>query len=113
MYTKALRQTALLMSGLITALTTLVALGMTVMRLGAPNTGGPATQPVTGVREVAPTLAPLPPLRSVRIRAVGDLITHQVQLDSARQADGSYDFHAQYARIAGVLADADYTIANL
>ena len=113
MYTKALRQTALLMSGLITALTTLVALGMTVMRLGAPNTGGPATQPVTGVREVAPTLAPLPPLRSVRIRAVGDLITHQVQLDSARQADGSYDFHPQYARIAGVLADADYTIANL
>ena len=113
MYTKALRQTALLMSGLITALTTLVALGMTVMRLGAPNTGGPATQPVIGVREVAPTLAPLPPLRSVRIRAVGDLITHQVQLDSARQADGSYDFHPQYARIAGVLADADYTIANL
>ena len=113
MYTKALRQTALLMSGLITALTTLVALGMTVMRLGAPNTGGPATQPVTGVREVAPTPAPLPPLRSVRIRAVGDLITHQVQLDSARQADGSYDFHPQYARIAGVLADADYTIANL
>jgi len=113
MYTKALRQTALLMSGLITALTTLVALGMTVMRLGAPNTGGPATQPVTGVREVAPTPAPLPPLRSVRIRAVGDLITHQVQLDSAKQADGSYDFHPQYARIAGVLADADYTIANL
>ncbi len=113
MYTKALRQTALLMSGLITVLTTLVALGMTVMRLGAPNTGGPAGQPVTGVREVAPTLAPLPPLRSVRIRAVGDLITHQVQLDSARQADGSYDFHPQYARIAGVLADADYTIANL
>jgi len=113
MYTKALRQTALLMSVLITALTTLVALGMTVMRLGAPNTGGPATQPVTGVREVAPTPAPLPPLRSVRIRAVGDLITHQVQLDSAKQADGSYDFHPQYARIAGVLADADYTIANL
>ena len=28
MYTKALRQTALLMSGLITALTTLVALGL-------------------------------------------------------------------------------------
>ncbi|MBQ2633156.1 MAG: hypothetical protein IJF88_01060, partial [Oscillospiraceae bacterium] len=83
MYTKALRQTALMMSGLITVLTTLVALGLTAMRLGAPNTGGPATQPVTGVREAAPTPEPLPPLRSVRIRAVGDLITHQVQLDSA------------------------------
>ena len=43
MYTKALRQTALMMSGLITVLTTLVALGLTAMRLGAPNTGGPAT----------------------------------------------------------------------
>jgi len=113
MYTKALRQTALMMSGLITVLTTLVALGLTAMRLGAPNPGGPATQPVTGVREAAPTPEPLPPLRSVRIRAVGDLITHQVQLDSAKQADGSYDFHPQYARIADVLADADYTIANL
>jgi len=113
MYTKALRQTALLMSGLITVLTTLVALGLTVMRLGAPNTGGPVGQPVTGVREAAPTPAPLRPLRSARIRAVGDLITHQVQLDSAKQADGSYDFHPQYARIAGELADADYTIANL
>ena len=113
MYTKALRQTALMMSGLIMVLTTLVALGLTAMRLGAPNTGGPATQPVTGVREAAPTPEPLPPLRSVRIRAVGDLITHQVQLDSVKQADGSYDFHPQYARIADVLADADYTIANL
>jgi len=65
------------------------------------------------MREVAPTPAPLPPLRSARIRAVGDLITHQVQLDSAKQADGSYDFHPQYARIADALADADYTIANL
>ena len=113
MYTKALRRTALMMSGLITALTTLVALGLTVMRLGAPNAGGPSGQPVTGVREAAPTPAPLPPLRRVRIRAVGDLITHQVQLDSARQADGSYDFHPQYALIADALADADYTIANL
>ena len=110
MYTKALRRTALTMSGLITVLTTLVALVMTVIRLGAPNPGGPVAPPVTAVRESAPTLAPL---RSARIRAVGDLITHQVQLDFARQADGSYDFHPQYARVAGALADADYTIANL
>ena len=57
MYTKALRQTALLMSGLITVLTTLVALGLTAMRLGAPNTGGPATQPVTGASPVATAAA--------------------------------------------------------
>ena len=52
-------------------------------------------------------------LRSVRIRAVGDLMVHQKQLDIALQPDGSYDFHQQYAMIASSLADADYTIANL
>ena len=113
MHTKALRRCALMMSGLIVALTTVCALWMTALRLGGPTPGDSGTRPVGGVREAAPTPQPLPELRSVRIRAAGDLITHQVQLDSARQSDGSYDFHPQYARIAGVLADADYTIANL
>ena len=52
-------------------------------------------------------------LRSVHIRAVGDLMFHQKQLDIAKQSDGSYDFHEQYALIASSLQDADYTIANL
>ena len=52
-------------------------------------------------------------LRQVHIRAVGDLMMHEKQLKIARQADGSYDFHQQYALIADSLADADYTIANL
>ena len=52
-------------------------------------------------------------LRSVHIRAVGDLMVHKKQLQIAQQADGSYDFHEQYAMIANSLADADYTIANL
>ena len=60
-----------------------------------------------------PTLAPLTPLRSARIRACGDLMVHKKQLEIARQADGSYDFHPQYALIADSLANADYTIANL
>ena len=53
------------------------------------------------------------PLRSVRIRAVGDLMMHDKQLRIAKQSDGSYDFHEQYALVAESLADADYTIANL
>ena len=61
MYTKALKQTALLMSGLIVALMTAIALGIGLMQLGAPGSGGPKS-PVTGLREVgrtpAPTLAP-------------------------------------------------------
>ena len=63
--------------------------------------------------EPNPTLEPVPPLRSCRIRAVGDLMVHKKQLEIAKQADGSYDFHPQYALIADSLADADYTIANL
>ena len=60
-----------------------------------------------------PTLEPLVPLRSVRVRAVGDLMVHKKQLDIAKRDDGSYDFHPQYALIASSLADADYTIANM
>ena len=60
-----------------------------------------------------PTLQPPVSLRRVRVRAVGDLMVHKKQLQIARQADGTYDFHPQYARIAASLADADYTIANL
>ena len=113
MYTKALKRTALMMSGLIVALTTLVAMVLSTLQLAAPGPGGTGAPTVGGIRETAPTPQPLPEPRSARIRAVGDLITHQVQLDSAKREDGSYDFHPQYERIADVLADADYTIANL
>ena len=60
-----------------------------------------------------PTLAPPEGLRSVRIRAVGDVLAHEHQLKIAKQKDGSYDFHPQLSMIADSLADADYTIANL
>ena len=52
-------------------------------------------------------------LRSARFRAVGDLMVHRKQLEIARQPDGTYDFHPQFALIAEALGSADYTIANL
>ncbi|MGI6240097.1 MAG: CapA family protein, partial [Christensenellales bacterium] len=52
-------------------------------------------------------------LRSVRIRAVGDLMVHQKQLDIALESGGGYNFHPQYALIADSLSNADYTMANL
>ncbi len=63
--------------------------------------------------EPDPTLEPPVPLRSARIRACGDLMVHKKQLQIAKQPDGSYDFHPQYALIADALSNADYTIANL
>ena len=50
--------------------------------------------------EPDPTLEPPVPLRSARIRAVGDLMVHTRQLSLAKRSDGSYDFHPQYALIA-------------
>ena len=63
--------------------------------------------------EPDPTLAPVQALRTARIRAAGDLMVHKKQLQIAKQPDGSYDFHPQYALIADALSNADYTIANL
>ena len=63
--------------------------------------------------DVSPSGSEPSGLRSARIRAVGDLMMHQKQLEIALQDDGTYDFHQQYALIADSLADADYTIANL
>ena len=64
----------------------------------------------TGSTEADPTAIPtmtVPPepvrLRSVRIRAAGDLMMHKKQLAIAKQKDGSYDFHPQYALIADSL----------
>lgn len=51
--------------------------------------------------------------RSVRIRAVGDLMMHQKQLDIAWREGDVYDFDPQYALTKHALSDADYTIANL
>lgn len=121
MYTKALKRTTLMMTGLITIFVTAIGMGLAARQMIAPRPGGGPAGPVDGIREVArtpeptlePTPEPTPEPRSARIRAVGDLMVHQTQLDFARQEDGSYDFHPQYARIADVLADADYTIANL
>ena len=48
-----------------------------------------------------------------RFRAVGSLNIHQKLLDCALRPGGSYDFHPHFARIEGILKNADYTIANL
>ena len=53
------------------------------------------------------------PRKNVRIRAVGDLMCHQRQLDLALTEDGTYDFYPAYELVVESLSDADYTIANL
>ena len=59
-----------------------------------------------------PTATPFAP-RTVTIRAVGDVMMHEAQLDAAARPGEGYDFSPQYADIAPSLSSADYTIANL
>ena len=82
---------------------------LTVLLLVLSLLGGAALSEAVSPEDIEARLG----LRQVHIRAVGDLMMHEKQLKIARQADGSYDFHQQYALIADSLADADYTIANL
>jgi len=46
------------------------------------------------------------------IRAVGDIMTHGPQIESAKQADGSYDFNPVFEKIKPFLENADITIGN-
>jgi poly-gamma-glutamate capsule biosynthesis protein CapA/YwtB (metallophosphatase superfamily) len=68
--------------------------------------------------EIAPALLepPLPPVsgqRTVRLMAVGDIMTHMSIVRGARQQDGSYDFSPIFRDVAPVFAQADWVLGNL
>lgn len=54
-----------------------------------------------------------PLLRTVRIRAAGDIMVHSTQLKMARKSGDSYDFYPQFKLARNALFNADYTIASL
>ena len=60
-------------SGLVAV--TACALWLTVRQLNAPGPGEPGARPVGPARQEAPTPRPMPEMRSVRIRAIGDVMT--------------------------------------
>lgn len=45
--------------------------------------------------------------------ASGDVLSHITNTESAKQADGSYDYLPQFKEIEGLLSNADYTLVNL
>ena len=64
--------------------------------------------------EPTPVPTPVPTVvRSVRLRAAGEITATDRQLKYAATGDGSYDFTGQLAKIAPSLRDADYTLANI
>ncbi|NLG37793.1 MAG: CapA family protein [Clostridiales bacterium] len=61
-----------------------------------------------------PTPTPIPPVTTITISAVGDIMCHQSQLDDAYvAASGEYDFTGSFTDIAPYISAADLAIANL
>ena len=78
---------------------------------GTDAAATPVPELPTAIDHVVSTRPPDGSLRSVRMRAVGDIMFCQSQLVYAKNTD--YDFHPQFEMIAGQLADADYTMGNM
>ena len=49
---------------------------------------------------------------SAHFRAVGDIMSHKLQMTHAYQKDGSFDYDPQFEYVKDSLSKADYTIAN-
>ena len=81
---------------------------------GATATVDAAMMEQTPTPTVAPTATPEPiEAASVHFRAVGDIMSHKLQLTHALQKDGSYNYDSQFAGVKEALSKADFTIANL
>lgn len=52
-------------------------------------------------------------MREYKISFIGDVVEEYPVLREAKLPDGSYDFYPSLAPLAGLLADSDYSIANL
>ena len=79
----------------------------------ASATPTPTPTPVP-TPEPTPTPTPQPTAQDITISAVGDLMAHQPQLDSAYdKASETYDFTENYKEITDELSAADLTIGNL
>lgn len=62
----------------------------------------------------APTPTPTPAPRSATIRALGEIAMETDLLRSAADLEtGTFDFSPMFSEIAGVVGDADYTIADV
>lgn len=98
----------------------LVVLGLTLIPSGADKASvepSPSPAPTLAVTPL-PTATPEPtaePIQAanVHFRAVGDVMSHKLQLTHAKQDDGSYNYDSQFQYVKEALACADYTIANL
>ncbi|MCR3955919.1 MAG: CapA family protein [Gudongella sp.] len=64
-------------------------------------------------RDVEPKQREAREFSTLKIIAVGDLMFHMPQINSAREDDGSFDFNPPFHYVAEQIKDADIAIANL
>lgn len=96
------------------ALVLVFALGGGEDRVAQAPIEATATVQATEQATPVPTATPEPiEAASVHFRAVGDIMSHKLQLRHAKQDDGSYDYEPQFRYVKDALSKADYTIANL
>lgn len=96
-------------SGAVAALAVLLLAGCS----GGPEPGA-ADDPADAPRPRVTAPTPPPP-DSVTLVATGDVLVHQDRAltAGARQTDGSYDFSAVFAPVAGIIDGADLAICHL
>ena len=58
-------------------------------------------------------VSPLYKQDTVKIRFFGDIMMHNLQIDTARGEDGSFDFSTYYELMEDYLADSDLNVGNM
>ncbi len=71
----------------------------------------PLTPPVS--EETTPKVTEPHAVATASVGVIGDILIHETNYNSARRADGSYDFTENYTHVAPYLQKYDYTVANL
>lgn len=74
---------------------------------------GAATSTADGARGTRPAVRLDPPPARATFAFTGDILTHRPVNRAAARADGSYDYHPMFERIAPLLTWADIAICHL
>lgn len=111
------RKTIIIAAAVLAVIIIAVVLALTLGGKDEPAAEVPAATSAVKTT-AAPTTEPTPAAvvgqpASVHFRAVGDVMSHKLQLTHAKQKDGSYNYDSQFELVKDALSKADYTIANL
>lgn len=116
------RNTKILTRLIVILLVLLIALIVVAMTLKAPQPEAQQTTPTETSQEPtqteAPpsteeTEAPIVKQSTATIGATGDILMHDLVIESGKQSDGSYDYHHIFEYLDDYTASLDFAVANL